>query len=209
MTSDYEESGIPHDPAGVRVARMLEGLAVMKGLWEAERFSFSGEHYTITEAQGLPRPASTPHPPIVIGGGSKRILTIAGQEADIVGINPDLRSGRVGPEVIASVVPEKWDERVGWVKDAAGSRFGELEIQVLTFLVMVGKPKEEAIASAAPLFGVPAEVAAEIPIAMAGTVEEICDDLEARRERWGFNYIVIHEGELEAFAPVVERLSGK
>jgi probable F420-dependent oxidoreductase len=209
MTTDYDESGIPLDPAGIRVARMLEGLAVMKGLWGSERFSFSGSHYTITDAQGLPRPTSLPHPPIVIGGGSKRILTIAGREADIVGINPDLRSGRVGPEVIASVVPERWDERVGWVREAAGSRFEELELQVLTFLVLIGQPKKDAITSAAPLFGVPAEVAAEIPIAMAGTVDEVCDDLEARRERWGFNYIVVHEGEIDAFAPVVERLTGK
>jgi hypothetical protein len=51
-------------------------------------------------------------------------------------------------------------------------------------------------------------VAADIPIAMAGTVDEVCEDLIARRERWGFNYIVVHEGEVEAFAPVVERLAG-
>ncbi|HEY2430103.1 MAG TPA: TIGR03621 family F420-dependent LLM class oxidoreductase, partial [Acidimicrobiales bacterium] len=208
LTTDYDESGIPLDPAGVRVARMLEGLKVMKGLWESERFSFSGSHYTITEARGLPRPHSSPHPPIVIGGGSKRILTIAGQEADIVGINPDMRAGRVGAEVIATVVPERWDERVGWVRAAAGARFDQLDLQVLTFVVMIGQPKKEAVEKAAPLFGVPPEVAADIPIAMAGTVDEVCEDLIARRERWGFNYIVVHEGEVEAFAPVVERLAG-
>ena len=208
MKTDYDESGMPYDEAGVRVERMLEGLEVMRRLWSSEKASFSGKHYTITDAHGLPRPFSAPHPPIVIGGGSKRILSIAGREADIVGVNPDLRSGYVGREVTAGVVPEKWDERLGWVRDAAGDRFDSLELQILTFLVMVVPNRDEAIASAAPMFGLPPEVLGEIPIGMVGTVDEICEQLVARRERWGFNYIVVHEGELEAFAPVVERLAG-
>jgi len=206
--SDYEEAGMPLDAAGVRVARMLEGLAVMKGLWESERFSFSGEHYSVTNAHGLPRPRSSPHPPIVIGGGSRRILSIAGREADIVGVNPDLRSGRIGAEVVPTLVPERWDERVAWVRDAAGERFDNLELQVLTFMVTIGRPKKEVVAEAAPLFGVPPEVAADIPIALVGTVDEVYEDLIARRERWGFSYIVVKEGDVETFAPVVERLAG-
>jgi probable F420-dependent oxidoreductase len=209
LTTDYNESGIPLDPAGVRVARMVEGLTVMKGLWSSEKFSFSGEHYTITDASGLPRPHTEPHPPIVIGGGSKRILTIAGREAEIVGINPDLRSGVIGPEVIAGLSPDKWDERVQWVRDGAGDRFDSLELQILTFLVQIGsKPKQQVVEETAPLFGLPEEVAAQMPIAMVGTVDEVCADLIARRERWGFNYVVVHEPEIEAFIPVVERLAG-
>lgn len=208
MKSDYDESGMPYDAAGVRVERMLEGLEVMRRLWGSEKASFSGKHYTITEAHGLPRPFSSPHPPIVIGGGSKRILSIAGREADIVGINPDMRAGYVGREVTAGVVTEKWDERLSWVREAAGDRFDSLELQILTVMVMVVPNRDEAIASAAPLFGLPPEVLGEIPIGVVGTVDEICEQLVARRERWGFNYIVVHGGELEAFAPVVERLAG-
>jgi probable F420-dependent oxidoreductase len=209
MTTDYDESGIPLDPPGVRVARMVEGLAIMKQLWASEAVSFAGEHYTITNAHGLPRPHSVPHPPIVIGGGSKRILSIAAREADIVGINPDLRAGYVGPEVLAKVIPTAWDERVGWVRDAAGARFDELDIQALTFLVAIGTPFAEAAPNFAPLLGIEPEALADVPLAMVGTVEEISDHLEARRARWGFNYIVVHEGELDAFAPVVDRLAGK
>ena len=208
MKSDYDESGMEYDEPGVRVERMLEGLEVMRRLWSSDKASFSGKHYKITEAQGLPRPFSSPHPPIVIGGGSKRILSIAGREADIVGINPDLRSGYVGKEVTAGVVPEKWDERLGWVRDAAGDRFDSLDLQILTFLVMVVPNREETLAQAAPMFGLPPEILGQIPIGMVGTVDEICEQLIARRDRWGFNYVVIHEGEIEAFAPVVERLAG-
>ena len=209
MRTDYDASGIAHDPAGVRVERMVEALAVMKGLWANERFSFAGVHYTITDAQGLPRPHSVPHPQIVIGGGSRRILSVAGREADVVGINPDLRSGHVGAEVAATLEPERWDERVAWVCDAAGHRFAGLDLQILTFVVMVGVPREETLARVAPLFGVTPELAGEIPLAVVGSVEEICDQLEERRGRWGLNYVVVHEGDLDGFAPVVERMAGR
>jgi probable F420-dependent oxidoreductase len=208
MTSDYEESGLPYDSPKVRIDRMVEGLAVMRGLWANERFSFSGTHYQVTGAQGLPRPHSDPHPPILIGGGSKRILTIAGREADIVGVNMDLRSGRIDADTVAGAHPDRWDERVGWVREAAGDRFDDLDLQMLTFVVMVGTPKKEAMEQVAPLFGLAPEVMADIPAGMAGTVDEICDDLGRRRERWGFNYVVVHDAELDDFAPVVERLAG-
>ena len=87
-------------------------------------------------------------------------------------------------------------------------RFDHLELQVLTFMVMVGTPQREALEQVAPMFGVPPEVLGEIPIGMAGTVDEICEQLVRRRERWGFNYIVVHDGEIDSFAPVVARLAG-
>jgi probable F420-dependent oxidoreductase len=206
MTTDYDESGIPLDPPGVRVDRMLEGLQIMRALWATGTCTFAGKHYTVTAAQGQPQPEAVP--PIVIGGGSKRVLSIAGREADIVGINPDLRAGYIGAEVTATVVPEKWDERLSWVKAAAGDRFDRLDLQILTFANMIVANRQETLDNVAPMFGMPAEVIGEIPIAMIGTVEEICEQLQARRERWGFNYVVLHEGEMDAFAPVVAKLAG-
>ena len=206
MTADYDASGIPLDPPAVRVERMLEGLTIMRDLWSREKVTFSGAHYEVNGAQGLPRPGAVP--PIVIGGGSRRILSIAAREADIVGVNPDLRSGGVGSDVISGVLPERWDERVRWVREAAGDRLDRLELQVLTFLVEVGTPRREALDRAASMFGLAPEVLADVPLGIAGTVDEICEQLHQRRERWGFSYIVIHEGEMDAFAPVVQRLTG-
>ena len=208
LTTDYEQAGIPHDPAATRVERMVEGLAVMRGLWSQEKFSFSGKHYQIMDAQGLPRPHSAPHPQILIGGGSKRILSIAGREADIVGVNFDMRSGQIDASTVAGAHPERFDERVQWVRDAAGDRFADIELQMLTFMVQVGKPKGEALAELAPMLGLPPEVLADVPAGMAGTVDQICEDLVRRRERWGFSYIVVHDVDVDAFAPVVERLTG-
>ena len=144
----------------------------------------------------------------MIGGGSRRILSIAGRQADIVGVNPSLRSGSVGADMVAGVLPERWDERVRWVRDAAGDRIDRVELQIMTFLVEVGSPRREALERTAGMFGLTPEVLADVPIGIAGTVDEICEQLQQRRERWGFSYVVIHEGEVDAFAPVVARLTG-
>ena len=207
MRSDYDESGIPYDPPGTRIERMAEGLAVMKALWSQERADFAGEHYALSGAQGLPRPVQRPHPRVVIGGGGKKVLSIAAQEADVVGFNASLAAGVVGPEVAATATAEAFDQRVAWVREAAGERFDSLELQCLAFVAMVVPNREEMFAALAPGFAMTPEVAAEVPIVLAGTVEQICDTLVERRERYGFSYWVVHD-EYEDFAPVVERLAG-
>src|SRR5207302_6706202 len=95
LRTDYDESGLAYDPPATRVDRLEESLTIMKALWQDGSATFSGQHYSVTEAKGEPRPSRQPHPTIVIGGGGKRVLSIAAREADVVGINPNLRSGRV------------------------------------------------------------------------------------------------------------------
>jgi probable F420-dependent oxidoreductase len=208
MRSDYDESGMAYDTPGTRIDRMVEGLTVVKGLLSEPKFSFSGKHYTLTEAQGQPRPHSQPHPPILIGGGGKRVLSIAAREADIVGVNPNLSAGYVGPEVAQSARPARYRERIEWIREAAADRFADLELQVLTFFVQVGTDEKKAAADIAPLFGIDPDEALEIPLALVGTVDQICETLQKRREEYGFSYVVVHDGEMDLFAPVVERLAG-
>ncbi len=208
LRSDYEEAGIPYDKPGVRVERLQEGLAVMKALWAGESVTYEGLHYQLANAKGLPRPHSRPHPKVLIGGGSQKVLSFAAREADIVGINPNLAAGAIGPEVIGTVGVEHYRERLGWVREAAGERFGELELQCLTFVVIMGEPQAEAIARMAPLFSMSPEAAAEVPLALLGTVEEIVETLQQRRRDLHLSYWVVHEPEMEAFAEVVARLAG-
>ena len=208
MTSDYVESGIPHDTPGVRISRMEEAITILKALWRDGTCSFDGEHYTLKSAQGLPRPVSQPYPKLLIGGGGKRMLSIAAREADIVGVNPNLKAGYVGPEVAAEARPEKWDERIGWVRAAAGDRIDDIELQVLCFLTQIVPNGNEVYEQMAPLFGMtPAELR-DVPIGMAGTVDEIAEMLQARREKWGFSYVVVQADAVDAFAPVVAKLTG-
>ena len=208
MTTDYEQSGIARDAPGERISRMVESLHIMKSLWSSGTATFSGASYTITGATGAPRPHTRPHPPIIIGGGGRRVLGIAAREADIVGVNPSLAAGYVGPEVLATTTAECYDQRIGWVREAAGDRFDRLELQVLTFLVQIVPDRDDAIDRLAGMTGVTAEDVDGSPIALIGTVQQIIERLRERRERFGFSYVVVHEAEMAAFASVVAALAG-
>lgn len=210
LRSDYEMAGIAYDPASVRISRLAEAAAILRGLWSKPDtpLDFEGEHYRISKALCEPRPFRPGGPPLTIGGGGERILSLAAAVADVVGVNPSLASGAVDDAAIASALPERFDQRLSWVRRAAGERMGELEIQCLTFMVEVGRGARQRLEAIAGHFGLAAEVASEIPVVAFGEVEELCELLFRRRERWGFNYWVVHDHEAEAFAPVVERLAG-
>lgn len=209
MRSDYDQLGLAYDSPGVRVARMAEGLKVMKALWAGSEATFHGSHYQVSQARGFPTPCSQPHPRLVIGGGSRKVLSLAAREADIVGVNPNLRAGHIGDEVIATASPEHYRERVGWVREAAGDRFGEIEMQCLTFALKVGAGAAEYRDFVAKAVSLAPETVVTSPLALIGSVEEVVDVLEARREEYGFSYWVVHAPEIEEVAPVVERLAGR
>ncbi len=208
MTSDYEQSGIPDDTAGRRISRMAESLTVMKSLWATGEATFDGEFYKITGATGSPQPVQRPHPPIIIGGGGRRVLGIAARHADIIGVNPSLAAGYIGPEVLETTTADYYHQRIQWIRLAAGDRFDTLELQCLTFLVQIVPNRDEAIASLAGALSVTPEQVETSPIALVGTAAQIADTLRQRREAFGFSYIVVHEAELQAFAPVVAELAG-
>ena len=133
MASDYEQSGIPMDDAATRVSKLEEGIAVLKGLFAPGPFTWSGTHYQVTDLDGLPRPVQSPHPPFLVGGGGPRVLELAGREADIVGVNPAIRSGRIDAAAAQDGVAELTDRKVGWVKAAAGERYADIEMQMLMY----------------------------------------------------------------------------
>jgi probable F420-dependent oxidoreductase len=207
MRSDYDQSGIPYDAPAERVDRFEEGLAVIKGLMGEGPFSFSGRYYTVTEHDGLPKPVQRPHPPIIIGGGGPRVLAIAGREADIVSINPNLRDGLGGAETAPNIVPEMTTRKVEWVREAAGARFDEIELHVLIGFCMFTDDPMSIASAMAPSFGIDAADALHVPVALLGTVDSMVEELQRRREEWGFSYITI-EGPWQDFAPVVSRLAG-
>ena len=130
MRTDYEQAGIPYDRPGVRIDRFAEGVAVLKGCFAEGPFSFEGKHYTITDYDGLPLPIQRPRPPFLIGGGGRRVLTIAAQEADIIGINGTITAGAVGPEALDSMTAKAVDDKVAIVAEAAADRISEIELHV-------------------------------------------------------------------------------
>jgi probable F420-dependent oxidoreductase len=208
LKTDYDALGLEYDRPGVRVDRLEEALEVIKGAWSGEPFSFAGTHYTITDYTALPKPTQQPGPPILIGGGAPRVLRIAGREADVVGINPDLRAGALSNEQAANSVAEMIDEKVGWIREGAGARFDDVELQLRYFFAAITDDRQGLAEAVAPGFGLEPEAVLEAGLTCVGNVDEVCDQLVARRERWGVSNVVFGDDNFEAFAPVVERLAG-
>ena len=209
MASDYRQSGIALDPPGVRIDRLEEGLAVVKGLLAGGKFSFTGRHYTVTAHPGTPLPVQRPHPPILVGGGGRRILSLAGREADIVSVNFDLSSGTIGTHLGSTATAEGTAEKVRWVREAAGDRFDDIELSHTAYLTMVTDDREAVAGGLGSGFGLDAEQVLAMPNFAIGTVGQIADELERRRDELGFSYVVVGGECFEAMAPVVARLAGR
>ncbi len=208
MVSDYEQAGMPYDRAGVRVDRFVEGLAVIKGCFADGPFDFAGTHYTITGYNGLPKPLQKPGPPILIGGGGKRVLGIAAREADIIGINGTMESGVVDPAVLRTMTAASVEEKAEIVLAAASARLAEIEMNVRAFMVKVTDDRNTAMDRIAQAVGFSTDEIAESPFALIGSPDQIAEDLLKRRERWGFSYVIVGAADVDAFAPVVSRLHG-
>ena len=208
MNTDYDESGIQHDRPGVRIDRLAESIAVCKGLFGEQPLTFEGEHYRIQGMNGLPKPLQQPHPPILVGGGGERVLTLAAQEADIVGINPKLTTGQVDSSAARNGAPEVTDEKIRWVKQAAGDRYDDLELNMLVFAVVITDDRKGTAEMMAPMFDLDADVVEDYPLAWIGTEDEIVESLEKRRDRWDVSYLVVQADAMESAAPIVARLAG-
>jgi len=216
METDYREAGMPYDRPGVRIDRLAEALEILRAMWTQERTSFAGEHYRITEVAKAVDPLPASPPKVLIGGGGRRVLSLAARTADIIGINPSLPKGAVHADTPGDLSPERVLEKVGWVREAAaaaGRPADAIELTTLSFVVAITddpKPLREALAGNSPMS---VEEIADCPLFLTGSPSEIRDTLERRREKTGISYIVIQGKDptlLESFAEaVVVPLAGK
>jgi probable F420-dependent oxidoreductase len=209
MASDYEQAGIPYESAGTRISRMEEGLKIIKGLLTGEAFTFTGKHYQVAGVEGSPRPVQKPHPPILLGGGGRRMLSLAAREADIVNVNFDLREGKVNRNLVRTGLAEATDEKLMWIKDAASDRIDGIELSVTIFLANITDDRESVASVMAAGVGAEPKDILAMPHFLIGTVDEVVEDLQQRRERYGISYVIVPGEADEAFAPVVARLAGK
>lgn len=208
MISDYEEAGMPYDSPKVRIDRFIEGVAVIRGAMAEGSFSFSGDHYTITNYNGQPKPIQA-RPPLLIGGGGKRVLSYAAREADIIGINGTLTAGVVGPEALSTMTAESVDEKVAIVAAAGAHRINDIEMNIRTFFVKVTNDRLATVEGISSMFGVSKDMIDASPFALIGSVEECIEQLLERRERWGFSYTIVGAENIDECAPIVAALRGK
>jgi probable F420-dependent oxidoreductase len=214
---EHDAIGIPFEPVGTRLTRLAESIAVLKGCFGEEKFSFTGQHFTITDHDGPPKPVQRPHPPIFIGGGGRRLLTLAGREAQIVGLAPRLVMDGQGMPMLdtPSITLAATEEKVGWVRAAAGQRFDEIELNTYPTggpMVLTGNAMAEAARRAAGIrerTGVELTVKEilESPHVFIGSVKELTRKILELRERLGISSFLFDD--MEAFAPIVEELAGR
>lgn len=208
LHTDYERAGIKLDPPGVRVDRLEEALAVLKGLFADGPCVYEGAHYQVRGLDGTPKPVQRPYPPIVIGGGGRRVLSLAAREADVVAVNMSMHKGVIDQSVGANATAAATDQKIAWIREAAGDRWPDLVLQTRIHLALVGYDRTETANNLAAGFGLTPEEAIGTPHALFGSVEEIVDDLLVRRERFGFSSVGIALDALDAMAPVVAKLAG-
>jgi probable F420-dependent oxidoreductase len=206
LKDDYAIAGIEQADANTRIERLGEAVDIFRGLWGEGKFSYDGKHFKVAEVDGKPAPVSDI--PILVGGGGQKILSLAAQKADIVGINPKIVARSINPQSMATAAADVVDQKLAWVKEAAGDRFDQLELQMQVFVTVVTDDPGPMAENLSKAFGLPPEVVLQAPYFQLGTIDAITENLQTLRDRWGISYIAFQQDATAAVAPIVERLAG-
>jgi probable F420-dependent oxidoreductase len=210
--AEYTAIGLPFDPIRVRQARLAESVTVLKGCFGPGPFSFAGEHYRITDYDAQPKPVQQPHPPFFIGGGGRATLELAAREAQTVGLAPRILPGGVpDPRSFTWAATE---EKIGWVRKAAGERFDDLTLNVypsfwpVTVTDDLAGEVDRVVAAMTERSGIAPTVQEVIdsPHIFIGSHSRFVEKFTELRDRLGISSFLI--GDLDQLGPVVERLAG-
>ena len=206
---EYEQIGLPFESAGVRIGRLEEALSIIKQFFTKETVTFAGKHYTVTNLQAFPKPLQRPHPPIFMGGGGKRLLSLAGREADIIGLH--LKVNDDGTVDARETTEEALAQKVEWVRQAAGERFAAVELNLLLGGVVITENPQQAAEQRIQEIGRPGATVEQLlanPYLLIGSVEQLAERIQRWRDQFGISYLVMGTEDMEAFAPVAARLTG-
>jgi probable F420-dependent oxidoreductase len=209
LAGEYAAMGVGFDRAGVRLDRLEDTISLLRASFTDGELDIDTPHVHAVGFEAVPKPVQRPMPPLMIGGGSRRVLGIAGREADIVSLNFDNSSGKIGPAGVGSSTAEITAQKIEWIKAGAGERFADVEIEIGAYFTVVTDQREATLEKMAPMLGLTPEQFGEHPHALVGSVDAICDQLQARREAYGISYVTFGSSVVDAVAPIVERLSGK
>jgi probable F420-dependent oxidoreductase len=209
LVNEYEALGIPFESAGARIRLLRETAEFMRMAYADEaEVDYRGEFIQSAGYRAVPATVQRPRPPLMIGGGAPKVLGLAGELADIVSVNFNNSSGVVGAGSISSSTQDETHKKIGWIRDGAGDRFEQLELETAAYFISIeGRSQitEDAVAARTGLAG---DDLRRFPHAAVGSVDAVCEELIRRREEYGFSYITVGDAHLDAFIPIVERLSG-
>ena len=208
MATDYHQAGIPYDRPGIRIARLAESVTILKASFSAEHVDFEGEYYRVDGFVNTPGVIQRPGPPLMIAGGGQKVLSLAAREADIIGVNVAFGAGVVDARAGATASPAATDVKIRWIKEAAGPRFGALELHTRVHLAMIADNREEVAATMGPAFGLSPDDALRTPHALIGTKAQCIETLHRWRDDWGISYIGLSADAVDQMAPIVAQLAG-
>ena len=206
LAAEYAALNIPLDPPGERIARLAETVSAMRALFSGDEVNLNGANIKLAGFAGAPKRAM---PPLMIGGGGKRVLSLAAREADIVSLNFNNSSGVIGPDGVQSGTADATADKIGWIKSAAGKRFSTIELEIGAYFTFVQPGAEQIAAGMGKAMGLSAADMMRHPHGLFGSVDAVCDELVRRREQYGISYVTVGDNALETFAPVVARLAGR
>jgi probable F420-dependent oxidoreductase len=213
IRNEYEAVNLPFDEFPQRFERFAEFVKGYKGFMSGEPLEIQGDFIRWSGFSGTPLPAQAPYPPLMIGGGSKRILEFAGREADIVSLNFNNRAGMLGPDGMSSGLADATAKKIDWIRNGAGERFADIELEIGAYNTIITDHPQPTAAALGDALGLSAQDILAHPHCLIGSVDFICEELVRRREAYGISYVaVVDDGSgdmTEAFAPVVARLAGK
>jgi len=209
LAGEYEAAGIRFDPAPERIARLGEVARAVKAFCSGQPLELDGPNVRWQGFRGAPLPVQRPHPPILIGGGSRKVLELAAREAQIVSLNFNNRAGVIGPDGVRSATAAATDRKLAWIRDAAGPRFPELELEIGAYFTFIGEATAAIAEGLAGAFGLSPDEMQRHPHGLFGPASAVGEELERRRERTGVSYVTVGADVAEAFAPVVKQLAGR
>ncbi|GAA4484225.1 LLM class F420-dependent oxidoreductase [Rhodococcus olei] len=219
MKEEFDKAGIEYDRPAVRIAKLEETLQILDTLLRGQECNFEGQYYRIAGLKGSPRPRQGPRPPIAVGGGGPKMLALAAKYADIISVAPP--TSKDGRMLFSGITMEATAARVERIREAAGDRFGDIELNWTITTIMPTEDREAMaeMAVAALLNGYPPNIELDVtptvedilrsPYLAIGTYEEIADQIRNVRARTSMSYVGIFPTQMEAFAPVVAQLAGE
>jgi probable F420-dependent oxidoreductase len=202
---EYDALGLEFDRPGRRIAKLAEVVALIRAHWQGDELDYSGDFVRVHGYAGRPRPVQQPHPPIMIGGGGQRVLSLAGREADIVSISSVPFVARDADGLDPQAVAQR---RIEFVRTAAGQRYAQLDVESSPYFTEITDDPETVLAGLAKSTGIAADLLRDHPNVLIGSSESVVELLHSRRETLGVNYVTVQQTQIESFAPVVALLHG-
>jgi probable F420-dependent oxidoreductase len=225
VRADYDRSGIPFDSATERIERLEENVGILKGLFAADRCDFAGRHFAVTGLDGTPKPVQPGGPPIMIGGGGRKLLTMAARCADIIQVlGASFGTSGAVVDDLSSFRVDAFERRLEWIAAAAGDRFSDIELSLMLVFVAVTDDVEKTAKGfldfltatvtrydgEVGVVDVKLQALIDSPVVAIGTLDEVCDKLTRVRDELGFSYFVMPYGSTPlSLGPVIARLAGR